>query len=132
MALTNHHSEQEVNQMFTRLAKRYDLMNDVVSLGTQRRWRQKFFDQLAVFPGADSLDLCCGTADLTIKLAQLAGPQGRTIGLDFNEAMLAAGAEKVKAADLNKDIFAINQFDNYHLKLLFFFPLQILARFYHK
>src|SRR5699024_1168404 len=122
MALTNHHSEQEVNQMFTRLAKRYDLMNDVVSLGTQRRWRQKFFDQLAVFPGADSLDLCCGTADLTIKLAQLAGPRGRTIGLDFNEAMLAAGAEKVKAADLNKDIelvqgdamqlpFAANQFD---------------------
>ncbi len=122
MALTNHHSEQEVNQMFTRLAKRYDLMNDVVSLGTQRRWRQKFFDQLAVFPGADSLDLCCGTADLTIKLAQLAGPRGRTIGLDFNEAMLAAGAEKVKAVDLNKDIelvqgdamqlpFAANQFD---------------------
>ena len=121
MALTNHHSEQEVNQMFTRLAKRYDLMNDVVSLGTQRRWRQKFFDQLAVFPGADSLDLCCGTADLTIKLAQVAGPRGRTIGVDFNEAMLAAGAEKVKAADLNKDIelvqgdamqlpFAANQF----------------------
>ena len=80
MTLTNHHSEHEVNQMFTRLASRYDLMNDVVSLGTQRQWRKKFFRQLPVFEGADSLDLCCGTADLTIKLAQLAGPRGRTVG----------------------------------------------------
>ena len=104
MARTNKHSEQEVNQLFTRLAGKYDLMNDVVSLGTQRQWRKTFFNQLPVFAGADCLDLCCGTADLTIKLAQLAGPRGRTIGLDFNAAMLAAGEKKVKAADLSKDV----------------------------
>lgn len=122
MTLTNHHSEHEVNQMFTRLASRYDLMNDVVSLGTQRQWRKKFFRQLPVFEGADSLDLCCGTADLTIKLAQLAGPRGRTVGLDFNAAMLAGGEAKIRQADLSKDIelvqgdamslpFGDNQFD---------------------
>lgn len=122
MTLTNHHPEEEVNQMFTRLAGKYDQMNDVVSLGTQRQWRRRFFNQLDVFPGADSLDLCCGTADLTIKLAELAGPRGRTIGLDFNAAMLELGEKKVRARDLAKDIelvqgdamhlpFADNQFD---------------------
>lgn len=104
MAITNHHSEDEVNQMFSRVAKRYDLMNDVISLGTQRRWRRELFRQIQVRPGMDCLDLCCGTGDLTISLAHQAGPSGRVVGLDFNQEMLTLAADKVARQDLRKDI----------------------------
>ena len=70
--------------MFSRVAGKYDLLNNVISLGTQKSWRAKLFDQLTLKAGMDCLDLCCGTGDLTIALARQVGPSGRTIGLDFN------------------------------------------------
>ncbi|MCT2918631.1 bifunctional demethylmenaquinone methyltransferase/2-methoxy-6-polyprenyl-1,4-benzoquinol methylase UbiE [Limosilactobacillus fermentum] len=122
MPLTNQHPEEEVNQLFSRVAGKYDLMNNVISLGTQRAWRRAFFTQLDVAGGADCLDLCCGTGDLTIELAKRAGRTGRVIGLDFNQAMLDLAEKKVRDLDLQKDIelvkadamhlpFADNSFD---------------------
>lgn len=104
MTLTNHHSENEVNEMFSRVAGKYDLLNNVISLGTQKSWRAKLFDQLTLKAGMDCLDLCCGTGDLTIALARQVGPNGRTIGLDFNQDMLAHAEAKVRKAGLGKDI----------------------------
>lgn len=104
MTLTNHHSETEVNALFSRVAKRYDRMNNVISLGTQKRWRKQFFRQTSVRPGDDCLDLCCGTGDLTIGLAKRAGRPGRVIGLDFNRAMLEIAERKRAALDLKKEI----------------------------
>src|SRR5699024_3824194 len=104
MTLTNHHSENEVNEMFSRVAGKYDLLNNVISLGTQKSWRAKLFDQLTLKAGMDCLDLCCGTGDLTIALARQVGPSGRTIGLDFNQDMLAHAEAKVRKAGLGKDI----------------------------
>ena len=108
MPLTNQHPEEEVNQLFSRVAGKYDLMNNVISLGTQRAWRKVFFTQLDVAGGADCLDLCCGTGDLTIELAKRAGRTGRVIGLDFNQAMLDLAEKKVRDLDLP---FADNSFD---------------------
>ena len=114
MPLTNQHPEEEVNQLFSRVAGKYDLMNNVISLGTQRAWRRVFFTQLDVAGGADCLDLCCGTGDLTIELAKRAGRTGRVIGLDFNQAMLDLAEEKVRDLDLQKDIELV-QADAMHL-----------------
>ncbi len=104
MPLTNQHPEEEVNQLFSRVAGKYDLMNNVISLGTQRAWRKVFFTQLDVAGGADCLDLCCGTGDLTIELAKRAGRTGRVIGLDFNQAMLDLAEKKVRDLDLQKTL----------------------------
>jgi len=51
--------------------------------------------KMQVFEGAKCLDLCCGTADWTIQLAEAAGPTGVVKGLDFSENMLAVGQKKV-------------------------------------
>ena len=114
MPLTKQHPEEEVNQLFSRVAGKYDLMNNVISLGTQRAWRRVFFTQLDVAGGADCLDLCCGTGDLTIELAKRAGRTGRVIGLDFNQAMLDLAEKKVRDLDLQKDIELV-QADAMHL-----------------
>lgn len=114
MTLTNHHSEKEVNQMFSRVAGKYDLMNNVISLGTQKHWRAELFKQVKVKRGMDCLDLCCGTGDLTISLSRQTGPSGRVIGLDFNQKMLAIADKKIHQLDLSKDIELV-QADAMHL-----------------
>src|SRR5262250_1528736 len=61
-----------VRQMFAEIAPRYDLLNHLLSLNIDRRWRRfavrQLHDRLSL-PGARVLDLCCGTADLSIELA---------------------------------------------------------------
>ena len=104
MTLTNHHSESEVNQLFSRVAPQYDRMNDLISLGTQRRWRKQLFRELPIHQGDTCLDLCCGTGDLTISLAQRSGRKGRVVGLDFNAEMLALAKQKALTRGVNQQI----------------------------
>jgi len=79
--------------MFDRIARRYDLLNRVLSLGLDRRWRRKAVAALALGPGARVLDLACGTGDLA--LATLARhPDAELTGLDPSRAMLAIAGEK--------------------------------------
>ncbi|MCH3921726.1 bifunctional demethylmenaquinone methyltransferase/2-methoxy-6-polyprenyl-1,4-benzoquinol methylase UbiE [Limosilactobacillus sp.] len=114
MAITNHHSETEVNALFSRVAGHYDRMNNVISLGTQKHWRRVFFRQVPVKSGARCLDLCCGTGDLTIALAQRAGRSGSVVGLDFNTEMLTLAEKKIREQRLQKDISLV-QADAMHL-----------------
>jgi demethylmenaquinone methyltransferase/2-methoxy-6-polyprenyl-1,4-benzoquinol methylase len=84
--------------MFAEIAPRYDLLNHMLSLNIDRRWRRftigKVTDRLRG-PDVMALDLCCGTADLSIELAEHAP----TIGLDFCHPMLKVGVRKVRVAD---------------------------------
>lgn len=96
MVRTNHlKNETEVNEMFTRVAPNYDKLNNIISLGTQKSWRKKLLAGLEFKPGIKALDVCCGTGDLAIAMAQRL-PQGRVTGVDFNSAMLAIAKEKAK------------------------------------
>lgn len=88
-------NEQQVNELFSRVAPNYDLLNNVISLGTQKLWRHDLFKQLQVDPHATALDVCCGTGDLAIELAKRI-PYGRVTGLDFNQKMLDLAFEKTK------------------------------------
>lgn len=83
--LTNKVPEQDVHDLFTRVAPKYDLMNNIVSLGIQKSWRKKFLRQLDLNKNSICLDLCCGSADSTIDLAKKAK---LVTGLDFNQEML--------------------------------------------
>lgn len=76
-----------VRRMFDRIAPRYDLVNRVMTLGMDVRWRTRTVRALELDPGARVLDLACGTGDLCDALAR-AGY--RPIGLDFAWGMLAA------------------------------------------
>jgi len=79
-----------VNALFAAIAPRYDLINDVQSFGLHRRWKRRVLELAAVQPGDRALDLCCGTGDLALALAQRGA---QVVGLDFTGQMLAV-AEK--------------------------------------
>jgi demethylmenaquinone methyltransferase/2-methoxy-6-polyprenyl-1,4-benzoquinol methylase len=76
-----------VEGMFDRLAPRYDLMNRIISLGLDQRWRRHTVDALAPASRARVLDLACGTGDLS---RDLAARGCRPVGIDFSAGMLAA------------------------------------------
>lgn len=101
MVLTNHVPEAEVHDLFSRIATKYDEMNNIVSLGIQKQWRRTFFKKLVARPTDRCLDLCCGTGDMTIGLAQRAG---NVIGLDFNQKMLQIAQKKIMQQHLQGSI----------------------------
>ncbi len=83
-----------VEDMFDRVAPRYDRMNRVISLGLDRRWRRRTVVALDLAKGSRVLDLACGTGDLCRDL-DAAG--NRPIGVDVSEGMLRVGAPHVAA-----------------------------------
>ena len=88
-----------VRSMFDRIAPRYDLLNRLLSAGTDVRWRRACADLLELAGPARLLDLCTGTADLLIEvLGRDAGHRGA--GVDLSEEMLRRGAAKLKRRGL--------------------------------
>ena len=75
----------KVNDLFAAIARRYDLINDLQSFGLHRLWKRRGVNLAAVQPEDRALDLCCGTGDLALALAQSGAD---TIGLDFSPQML--------------------------------------------
>ena len=71
-------------------------MNSVISFKQHIKWRKATMDHMNVKPGSKALDVCCGTADWTIALAEKTGSEGEVTGLDFSKNMLKIGEEKVK------------------------------------
>ena len=74
--------------MFDRIARRYDLVNTVLSGGTDAGWRKRAGRASGLTAGGSALDVACGSGKLTAQLARIAGPSGRVVGLDFSPQML--------------------------------------------
>jgi demethylmenaquinone methyltransferase/2-methoxy-6-polyprenyl-1,4-benzoquinol methylase len=85
-------------EMFDRIAGRYDLLNRILSLGIDRRWRRRAAAALALSPGQRILDLATGTGDLAIEVARTSSTL--VVGLDPSPRMLDLAKEKVAAAGL--------------------------------
>lgn len=83
--------------MFDAIAARYDLLNRVLSLGIDQRWRAATVQSLGLRPGDEVLDLATGTADLALRLARESGV--RVVGLDPSAGMLEVGRRKVAATE---------------------------------
>ncbi|MGL5060356.1 MAG: bifunctional demethylmenaquinone methyltransferase/2-methoxy-6-polyprenyl-1,4-benzoquinol methylase UbiE [Microcoleus sp.] len=79
---------EQVKNIFNRIAPIYNQMNDWLSLGQHRIWKQMTVKWSNVSPGNTCLDLCCGSGDLALLLAQQAGPTGCVFGADFSAAQL--------------------------------------------
>jgi demethylmenaquinone methyltransferase / 2-methoxy-6-polyprenyl-1,4-benzoquinol methylase len=84
----------QVRGMFDRIAGVYDLMNSAMSAGLHHQWRERAVERAEVGPGSDALDVCCGTGDLALALRRRIGPDGRVVGCDFSEPMLALARRK--------------------------------------
>jgi len=74
--------------MFDRIARRYDRVNTVLSIGTDGGWRRRAARETRLGRGGSALDVACGSGKLTAELARIAGPGGRVVGLDFSARML--------------------------------------------
>lgn len=89
-----------VQDHFDTVAAKYDLTNTLLSFGLQHLWKRKAVRMLDLKPGEQVLDVCGGTADLTLLAARTVHPAGRVILYDFNRAMLAIARTKVAKARL--------------------------------
>ncbi len=80
-----------VVDLFAAVAPRYDLINDLQSLGMHRRWKRRMVQEAVVHQGERALDVCCGTGDVAFALL---GARGEVTGLDFSEAMLEVARKR--------------------------------------
>jgi demethylmenaquinone methyltransferase / 2-methoxy-6-polyprenyl-1,4-benzoquinol methylase len=107
-----------VRGVFADIAPRYDLLNHLLSLNADRRWRRAAVDRLdwSAARAGNYLDLCAGTLDLAAELGNRPGFSGTVIGADFVPSMLARGRQKSArvrpvAADALELPFAGESFD---------------------
>lgn len=82
---------QRVRGVFDSVANRYDLMNDLMSLGAHRLWKRFALARTGLRPGGIALDVAGGTGDLAIGMSRQVGPNGRVLLSDINPAMLGIG-----------------------------------------
>ncbi|MFD3446108.1 demethylmenaquinone methyltransferase [Microbacteriaceae bacterium 4G12] len=94
--------EERVHDVFEKIYKKYDVMNSVISFQRHKAWRKYTMKVMNVQKGEKALDVCCGTGDWTIALAEAVGPSGKVCGLDFSKNMLSVGEQKVKALHLEQ------------------------------
>ncbi len=84
-----------VRQVFDSVASRYDLMNDLMSMGIHRLWKRFAVELAGIKRGHRVLDLASGTGDLAARFAGLVGPDGLVVMTDINAAMLNEGRKRM-------------------------------------
>ena len=111
---------QRVRGVFDSVATRYDLMNDLMSMGLHRAWKAYTVMVANVSEGSRVLDIAAGTGDLAIAFAKKVGASGQVVHTDINEAMLRTGRDRLLDAgvalptmvcDAEKLPFPDNHFD---------------------
>lgn len=84
----------QVQQIFDRIAPVYDQLNDWLSLGQHRIWKQMAVKWSQPKPGDNCIDLCCGSGDLAFRLARQVGDKGHVYGVDFSPALLDIASQR--------------------------------------
>jgi demethylmenaquinone methyltransferase/2-methoxy-6-polyprenyl-1,4-benzoquinol methylase len=101
---TTHFGYQEVDKdakaglvgdVFDSVAARYDVMNDLMSVGIHRLWKRFTIELSGVRKNNAVLDIAGGTGDLAARFAEIVGPEGRVVLADINGAMLEVGRDKL-------------------------------------
>lgn len=87
--------EERVHKVFENIYGKYDKMNSIISFRRHKAWRKDVMKRMKVKKGSKALDLCTGTGDWAIALADYVGDSGQVIGLDFSKNMLSIAEEKL-------------------------------------
>jgi demethylmenaquinone methyltransferase/2-methoxy-6-polyprenyl-1,4-benzoquinol methylase len=85
-----------VHDVFESVAGKYDLMNDLMSLGVHRLWKRHFIAISGIQPGQRVLDLAGGTGDIAALMSEQVGPHGSVVLSDINDAMLSVGRQRME------------------------------------
>jgi demethylmenaquinone methyltransferase/2-methoxy-6-polyprenyl-1,4-benzoquinol methylase len=83
----------KVQELFAKVAPRYDLLNDLMSFGLHRRWKRRLVRMAGPKPAQRELDICCGTGDIALAFGKLGV---ETVGLDFSQPMLEIAAKRCR------------------------------------
>ena len=111
---------KDVKKTFDSVAPKYDLMNDLLSMGMHRLWKRCAVALTGASRGGKVLDIASGTCDIAIALAKKVGPAGEVWATDINEAMLTEGVKRLRKegikaktalCDCEKLPFPDNSFD---------------------
>ena len=89
-------SGRRVRSMFAAIARRYDLLNHLLSLNIDKRWRRFTARVVPPEPGVPVLDCCTGTADLALEYHRVGGGRSSVVGVDFCREMLVLGGVKAR------------------------------------
>ncbi|WP_295884151.1 bifunctional demethylmenaquinone methyltransferase/2-methoxy-6-polyprenyl-1,4-benzoquinol methylase UbiE [uncultured Thiohalocapsa sp.] len=92
--------QDRVRAVFDSVASRYDLMNDLMSLGIHRLWKRRTVELAGVRRGQRVLDLAAGTGDLAERFARSVGEAGEVVMSDINQAMLEQGRNRLVDAGI--------------------------------
>jgi len=90
--IVNQAVKMTIRSMFAGVVETYDLINRMMTFGLDKIWRKLCATECA--NGGKVLDLCCGTGDLSLSIAELSAPETQIIGLDFNKGMLQKAKHK--------------------------------------
>ena len=94
---------RRVKGVFSSVASKYDIMNDVMSVGIHRIWKEAMMDWLAPYPGQKLLDVAGGTGDISFKFLSRAGSGHATV-CDITESMLIAGKTRAEAETMSDSL----------------------------
>jgi len=86
---------KRVADVFHSVASKYDLMNDLMSMGIHRIWKRFTIEMSGVRKGHRVLDIAGGTGDLTMQFSKLVGAEGEVVLADINESMLKVGRDRL-------------------------------------
>lgn len=95
---------EKVHRVFQKIYRKYDAMNSLISFNRHKAWRRKANQIVSAEKGDHVIDVCCGTGDWTISLAEAVGPDGSVVGLDFSDNMLKIANSKKEASQLENVI----------------------------
>lgn len=96
-----------VSNIFHNVASKYDLMNDLMSCGIHRLWKQFLVYQSEIYSGCKILDLAGGTGDLSIKFSKIVGNTGLVVLVDINHTMLKIGQRKIRNLGIFNNVLCI-------------------------
>jgi demethylmenaquinone methyltransferase/2-methoxy-6-polyprenyl-1,4-benzoquinol methylase len=98
--VTEGQEKRPLQDFFTAVPPHYDLINRLFTFGMDESWRKKTVALCLASNPKKVLDLCCGTADLAIRIARIAPPGTEVMGLDFSPTMLEVARQKAEKAHL--------------------------------
>ena len=96
-AVPESEKEEDVKEVFESVAKRYDLMNDVLSFGLHRVWKRTCVSLSGAAEGQKVLDIASGTCDMAIRFGEVVGKSGEVWANDINHEMIKEGTKRLKA-----------------------------------
>jgi demethylmenaquinone methyltransferase/2-methoxy-6-polyprenyl-1,4-benzoquinol methylase len=100
--------EKPLHGMFTAVPRRYDLVNHAITWGLDTGWRRRAARACLADNPHRVLDICCGTGDLAVNLARMAGKDTAVTGLDYSQPMLEIALRKARKAGISKKLSLVH------------------------